>query len=115
MASGDAGPSVLPPGFGITLHPRPLTPSTNTDIELNHMNTTGSRVFYEEDYSRPSTCDTRVKATHQQDGNPPTVEESLEARLERLGRQRPEVFASIYAEIGFVFSISMSQVLSVSC
>ena len=44
----------------------------------------------------------------------PPVEESIQARLERLGRQRPEVFESIYAEIGFVFSISMSQVLSVN-
>ena len=42
------------------------------------------------------------------------VEESTEARLERLGRQRPDVFASIWSEIGFVFSISMSQILSVS-
>src|SRR3954468_22364768 len=45
--------------------------------------------------------------------NSPAVEESLEARLERLGRQRPEVFGSIWAEIGFVFSISMAQVLTV--
>ncbi len=44
----------------------------------------------------------------------PAAEESLEARLERLGRQRPEVFGSLWAEIGFVFSISMSQVLSVN-
>lgn len=41
------------------------------------------------------------------------VEESEEGRLERLGRQRPEVFKSIYSEIVFVFSISMSQILSV--
>jgi hypothetical protein len=48
------------------------------------------------------------------DMNPPPIEESLEARLERLGRQRPDVFPNIWAEVGFVFSISMSQVLSVS-
>jgi hypothetical protein len=47
------------------------------------------------------------------DGDAPAVEESTEARIERLGRQRPEVFGSIWAEIGFVFSISMSQVLTV--
>jgi hypothetical protein len=47
-------------------------------------------------------------------GGAPAVEESLEARLEQLGRQRPEVFSSVWAEIGFIFSISMSQVLSVS-
>jgi len=40
-------------------------------------------------------------------------EESLEARIERLGRERPPKFKSLWAEIGFVFSISMSQVLSV--
>lgn len=47
-------------------------------------------------------------------GGSPAVDESLEARLERLGRHRPEVFGSVWAEIGFVFSISMSQVLSVN-
>jgi hypothetical protein len=47
------------------------------------------------------------------DGDAPAIEESTEARLERLGRQRPEVFGSIWAEIVFVFSISMSQVLTV--
>ena len=52
--------------------------------------------------------------TQNYDTTSPPVEESLEARLDRLGRQRPDAFSSIYAEIGFVFSISMSQVLSVS-
>lgn len=42
-----------------------------------------------------------------------TSEESVEARLGRLGRVRPEVFHSIWSEAGFVFSISMCQVLSV--
>lgn len=44
----------------------------------------------------------------------PDIEESLEARLERLGRERPEVFKSIWAEVGFVFSTCMASVLSVS-
>ena len=44
----------------------------------------------------------------------PAVEESMEARIERLGRARPEVFDSLWSEIVFVFSISMSQVLTVS-
>ncbi|KAI1007440.1 hypothetical protein K3495_g783 [Podosphaera aphanis] len=39
-------------------------------------------------------------------------EATLVTRLERLGRQRPEVFTSSWAEIGFIFSISMSQILS---
>lgn len=40
------------------------------------------------------------------------LEESPEVRIEKLGRQRPEIFKSLWAEIGFVFSISMSQVLT---
>lgn len=40
------------------------------------------------------------------------VEESEEARIERLGRQRPERLASIWTELGFVFSITMAQVLT---
>lgn len=44
----------------------------------------------------------------------PAIEESMEERLERLGRQRPEVFSSLTAEIGFVFSVCMSQVFGVS-
>jgi hypothetical protein len=41
-------------------------------------------------------------------------EETHEARIERLGRQRPEKFKTLWAEIGFVFSIVMSQVMTVS-
>jgi hypothetical protein len=41
-------------------------------------------------------------------------EESFEARIERLGRERPKAFKSLWAEVGFVFTISMSQVLTVS-
>jgi hypothetical protein len=44
----------------------------------------------------------------------PSREESPDSRLEKLGRQRPEVFKSLWAEIGFVFSVVMSQVLVVS-
>lgn len=38
--------------------------------------------------------------------------ESPEARLERLGRQRPSIFNSIWAELGFGYSVVMSQVLT---
>ena len=38
--------------------------------------------------------------------------EAEEARIERLGRQRPEGLASIWREGGFVFSIVMSQLLT---
>lgn len=41
------------------------------------------------------------------------IEESEEERLDRLGRARPEVFKSLWAEIGFVYSIAMAQVLGV--
>lgn len=62
----------------------------------------------------PATFRPQGKEINNQDLNSPIIEESTEARLERLGRQRPEVFDSIWSEIGFVFSIAMSQVLSVS-
>jgi hypothetical protein len=41
-------------------------------------------------------------------------EESMEARIERMGRERPSQFKSAWAECGFVFSVVMSQALSVS-
>lgn len=40
-------------------------------------------------------------------------EESPMARIERLGRARPEKFKSTWEEVGFCFSIVMSQVLTV--
>nr|POE47373.1 putative mfs-type transporter [Quercus suber] len=44
--------------------------------------------------------------------NEPGVEESESARLERLGRERPDQFASLWQEVGFVLSITMSQLLT---
>lgn len=43
----------------------------------------------------------------------PVVEESTAARIERLGRMRPEKFNSIWEEAGFCFSVVMSQALTV--
>ncbi|KAK2605931.1 hypothetical protein QQS21_003657 [Conoideocrella luteorostrata] len=40
------------------------------------------------------------------------VEEPLQARIERLGRERPKAFTTIWSEICFVFSITMSQFLT---
>ncbi|KAI9742852.1 MAG: hypothetical protein M1818_003581 [Claussenomyces sp. TS43310] len=40
------------------------------------------------------------------------TEESLQARIERLGRERPPTFTSLWSEISFVFSIIMSQFLT---
>nr|OQO26911.1 hypothetical protein B0A51_07358 [Rachicladosporium sp. CCFEE 5018] len=45
------------------------------------------------------------------EGVPPT-EESPIARIERLGRERPAIFTTVWKEIIFVFSISMSQLLT---
>ena len=42
----------------------------------------------------------------------PEQEESVEARIERLGRERPAVFQSLWAELAFVFSVLMSQVMT---
>ncbi|RMD40239.1 hypothetical protein DV735_g4893, partial [Chaetothyriales sp. CBS 134920] len=52
-----------------------------------------------------STAQSKVSAS-------PTLEESMEARIQQLGRERPPAFDSIYAECAFVFSILMSQVLT---
>ena len=40
------------------------------------------------------------------------VEETLEERIERLGRERPPTFKSRWHEIGLIFSIAMSQFLT---
>jgi MFS family permease len=42
----------------------------------------------------------------------PPSEESESARLDRLGRARPAVFKSTFTEICFVFSITMSQIIT---
>ena len=40
------------------------------------------------------------------------AEESMEARIERLGRERPPTFKTIWSEVAFIFSITMSQLLT---
>lgn len=42
----------------------------------------------------------------------PFDEESMEARIERMGRERPPNFKTIWSELAFVFSIIMSQILT---
>ena len=39
-------------------------------------------------------------------------EESLETRIERLGRERPAGFPTLWAELAFIFSVLMSQVMT---
>ncbi|KAJ4511379.1 hypothetical protein HRR83_006629 [Exophiala dermatitidis] len=43
---------------------------------------------------------------------PNDVEEPLEVRIERLGRERPPAFKTMWSEVAFVFSIVMSQILT---
>ena len=40
------------------------------------------------------------------------IEESLQARIERLGHDRPSTFTTRWSEISFAFSIIMSQFLT---
>lgn len=90
--------------------------TTNENLNSNHENDNPLNSTHREDVanaSAPRTPGPPEKETRYQGGDSPAIEESTEAMLERLGRQRPEVFDSIWAEIGFVFSISMSQVLTV--
>lgn len=47
-----------------------------------------------------------------QDSREDDEEETLQLRLERLGHERPAIFTSIWRETIFVFSISMSQLLT---
>ena len=91
------------------------TPLSNSHHDvLGHVNEGALTAACQEEITRTSTLGPRKEERQQQGNLSPAVEESAESRLERLGRQRPETFDSIWAEIGFVFSISMSQVLSVS-
>lgn len=63
----------------------------------------------------PSKVDNTTRPISQHGVTQPeslTMEESSEAHLERLGRTRPEKFQSLTAELGFCFSIVMSQVLT---
>jgi hypothetical protein len=83
-------------------------------MDMEQVNEAAIATAYQEDVASPMSP-VPFGEEKSQHGESPAVEESLEARLERLGRQRPEVFGSVWAEIGFVFSISMSQVLSVNC
>ena len=41
-----------------------------------------------------------------------TIEESEEQKIERLGRERPPGFKNAWSEIGFVFAVAMSQILT---
>jgi len=93
----------------LSLHP---SHSSTDSMVFDQVNAAALAAAYQEQVASPRSPGPFEKENSPH-GRSPAVEESLEARLERLGRQRPEVFGSLWAEIGFVFSISMSQVLSV--
>lgn len=93
-------------------HQHQETSSSAGSLVLNQVNEVALAAAYQEDIGLASPR-LQVGEKSPQEPGSPAIEESAEARVERLGRQRPEVFDSIWSEIGFVFSISMSQVLSV--
>jgi hypothetical protein len=86
--------------------------SSTDSMNFDQVNDVTITAAYQEEVASPTSPGPFEKGNSPPGGSP-AGEESLEARLERLGRQRPEVFRSLWAEMGFVFSISMSQVLSV--
>ena len=57
------------------------------------------------------------KAPDQEDGVHDGIEESETetARIERLGRERPANFKSLWAEVAFCYSILASMLMAVSC
>jgi len=64
--------------------------------------------------------DTKPPSFHQdhpqsQDEDRTRDEGSERARIERLGRERPPKFTSLWAEIGFCYSILASQFMAVGC
>ncbi len=56
--------------------------------------------------------ETHNTATSRNSSPEPDNEDSLDVRLERLGRERPPTFKTMWREIAFVFSIIMSQILT---
>jgi hypothetical protein len=86
--------------------------SYNDDFIRNHEDE-GAQTARSRDENSLTTPGPLQKEKEDQDDSA-AIEESMEARLERLGRQRPETFNSAWSEIGFVFSVCMCQVLSVS-
>lgn len=116
-----AGPPGLPRDGKSTRHRLDCSKSSQ-DLEMHSHN--GDSIWNHEDEGaqtarsldeiRSPTIPGPLKKEKEDQDDSPAIEESMEARLERLGRQRPETFHSAWSEIGFVFSVCMCQVLSVS-
>lgn len=90
-------------------HPIPMQPEPLSETEITQDALHPATVAETGNEEQEKSGDPHVK----RDGDALEVEESFEARLERLGRARPEIFPSATAEILFVFCICMSQVISV--
>lgn len=119
QGAGAASGGNAPRASGLSSYPRTSVSdhpdhSNSRSLPLGHVDEVALAATYQESITNPSTIPPQKQESQQPGVDSPIVEESAGARLERLGRQRPEVFKSTWAEIGFVFSISMSQVLSVS-
>jgi len=54
---------------------------------------------------------TGVEMAHEDEGQ---GAENMEARVERLGRERPALFKTPWTEVGFCFSLLASMVMAVS-
>jgi hypothetical protein len=105
----DASTKALEGGNLDSLSILPNSPANTYPVMPEHGDATSAPANAEREEQRATTQNGEDNAQARDD-----LEESQEARIERLGRQRPEIFHSRWAEYGFVFSISMSQVLSVS-
>ena len=64
-------------------------------------------------HSRSSNYDSRSLAGGPEGLERFAGEEAEKARIERLGRERPQQFKSTWAEIGFVYSILASELMAV--
>ncbi|KAH0359680.1 hypothetical protein KCU65_g9824, partial [Aureobasidium melanogenum] len=92
-------PKLTPPRPPVSTSTSSFSPSSN---DLDPPLTDGS--LYHANPSAPSI--------QSRDARKVLVEESPEERIERLGRERPPSFKSLWYEIGLVFSIAMSQSLT---
>ncbi len=65
-------------------------------------------------FQSPATKETVSQDQQSNNHNQNDVEESEGDRIERLGRERPQIFKSLWAEIGFCYSVLASQIMAVS-
>ncbi|KAK4565598.1 hypothetical protein LTR86_004215 [Recurvomyces mirabilis] len=93
--------------------PQPLTPLQHTrptSTQLGASLSTQERL--QMNSLRPVSRSGNGAAEYQNDVEGDATEESLDARVQRLGRERPGVFLTAWSEVAFVFSIIMSQLLT---